>query len=135
MSRRGHSFKSANGEMIPNQGVQTLRFTTEEGKTGLTQYQICGDVCRPLMSVSQTCDHGNHVLFTQDRGYVYHLYDGSVTRFERHNDTYELGMWIKSSDANGKSQGTGSEKDGAAYSALQAIQGVMRQTGFTWPGQ
>ena len=66
---------------------------------------------------------------------MYHLYDGSVTRFERHNDTYELAMQIKSSDAHGKPQGTASEKDGAAYSALQAIQGVMRQTGFPWPGQ
>lgn len=135
MSRRGQSFKTANGEMIANPGEQTLRFTIEEGKTGMTQYQICGDVYRPLMPVSQTCDHGNTVFFTRDGGYVYQLADGSVTRFERYNNTYELGMWVKSSDANGKPQGTGSEKDGAAYSALQAIQGVMRQTGFTWPGQ
>ena len=135
MSRRGQSFIGANGENIANQGEQTLRFTTEEGKTGMTQYQMCGDVYRPLMSVSQTCDNGNHVLFTRDAGYVYHLADGSVTRFERHNNTYELGMWITSSDANGKPQGTESEKDGAAYSALEAIQSVMRQTGFTWPGK
>ena len=100
----------------------------------MTRYQI-GEVNRPSMAVSQTCDAGDHVLFTSDGGYVYNLVDGSATRFERHNNVYELGMWIKSSDANGEPQGTGSTMDEAAYSALQAIQGVMRQTGFPWPGQ
>ena len=99
----------------------------------MTRYQI-GEVNRPLMAVSQTCDAENHVLLTSGRGWAYNLVNGSTTRFERHNHVYELGMWIKSNDANGKLQEAGSTKDEVAYSALQAIKDVMEQSGFTRPG-
>ena len=103
MSSKGQSFIGAGAQRIANQGQQTLRITTNEGRQGLTRYQIW-EVNRPLMAVSQTCDAGNHVLFTSDGGYVYNPVDGGVTRFERTNNVYELGMWNKSSDANGKPQ-------------------------------
>ena len=74
---------------------------TNEGRQGKTRYQM-SEVNRPLMAVSQTCDAGNHVLFTSDAGYVYNLTDGGITRFERNNNVYELDMWIRSCDANGK---------------------------------
>ena len=86
------------------------------------------------MAVSQTCDAGNHVLFTSDGGYVHNLADGGTTRFERNNNVYELGMWIKSGDANGKPKDSGSKKDEVAHSALGAIQEIMQQSGFTRPG-
>ena len=92
------------------------------------------EVNRPLMAVSQTCDAINHVLFTSDAGYVYNLTDGGITRFERNINVYELDMWITSSDANGKPQGSGSNKDEVAYSTLGAIQEIMQQSGFTRQG-
>ena len=86
------------------------------------------------MAVSQTCDAGNHVLFTSDGGYVYNLVDGITTRFERNSNIYEIVMWIKSGDANGQLQERGSKKDEVASSALGAIQEIMQQSGFTRPG-
>ena len=86
------------------------------------------------MAVSQTCDAGNHVLFTSDGGWVYNLVDGSSIRFERHNNVYELGMWLTSNDANGGPQESSGTTDDLAYSALQAFKDVMKQPGFTRPG-
>ena len=99
----------------------------------MTRFQI-GEVNRPLMAVSQTCDAGNHVLFTSDGGWIYNLIDESATRFERLNNVYELGMWLTSSDANGKPQEASGSTDDLANSALQAFKDVLKQSGFTRPG-
>ena len=62
MSSKGQAFVAADHGRIENKGQQFLQITTNEGRRGMTRYQI-GDVNRPLMAVSQTCDAGNHVLF------------------------------------------------------------------------
>lgn len=100
MSSRGQSFIIAGDGRIPNQGQQILTITTNERRTGKTCCQI-GEVHRPLTSITQTCDAGNHVIFTSDGGYVYSLTDGSYIRFERHSNIYELDLWLKADDANG----------------------------------
>ena len=132
MSSKGQAFVAADHGRIENKGQQFLQITTNEGRRGMTRYQI-GDVNRPLMAVSQTCDAGNHVLFTSDGGWVYNLADGGSTRFERHNNVYELGMWLTSNDANGKPPETSGSSDDIAHSAYQAFKDVMRQSGFTRP--
>ncbi len=101
MSSQGRSYTSADGGRIENKGQQVLHITTDEVKQGLTCYQI-GEVHRPLMAVSQTCDAGNHVLFTSDGGWIYSLVDGSTTPFQRNENIYELGMLLHVDDANGK---------------------------------
>ena len=53
MSRKGQSFITAGDGRIPNQGQQSLRVVTNEGKQGKTCYQM-GDVNRPLTSITQT---------------------------------------------------------------------------------
>ena len=75
MASMGQSFVAADHGRIENKGQQALYDTTNEGRRGMTRYQI-GDVSRPLMAVSQTCDAGNHVLFTSDGGWIYNLIDG-----------------------------------------------------------
>ena len=65
MSSKGHLFVVAGAQRIANQGQQVLHITTNEGRQGMTRYQI-GEVNRPFMAVSQTCDAGNHVLFISD---------------------------------------------------------------------
>ena len=87
MSSKGQSFITAGDGRIPNQGEQILTITTNEGRTGKTCCQV-GEVNRPLTSITQTCDQGNHVIFTLDAGFIYSLIDGSYTRFERHSNTY-----------------------------------------------
>ncbi len=101
MSRAGKTFISADQGRIEHQGQQVLHVTTGEGRHGPPIYQI-GDVHRPLMAVSQTCDAGNHVLFTSDGGWIYSLVDGSTTPFQRNENIYELGMWLHVDDANGQ---------------------------------
>ena len=133
MSSKGQSIIAADQGRIENKGQQVLHIMTDEGKQGMTRYQIV-EVNRPLMVVSQTCDAGNHDLFTSDGGWVYNLADGSSTRLERHNNVYELGMWLTSNDANGKPQEASGTTGDLVYSALQAFKDVMKQSGFNRPG-
>ena len=85
MSSKGQSFIIAGDGRIPNQGQQSLRIITNEGRQGRTCCQI-GEVNRPLTSITQTCDARNEVTFASDGGHIYSLADGSYTRFERHSN-------------------------------------------------
>ena len=101
MSRKGQSFVSADAGRIENQGQQSLHVTTNEGREVMTTVQI-GDVCRPLMSVSQVCDKGNGVLFTAQGGSILNLYDRQWIDFDRFEDTYMMDWWLNADDVNGK---------------------------------
>ena len=111
MSRKGQSYITAGDGRIPNQGQQSLRVVTNEGKQGNTCYHIC-NVNRPLTSITQTCDAGIYVICTSDGGYIYSLIDGSYTRFERHSNTYELDLRLTAKDASGNGGHPGFTRQG-----------------------
>ena len=79
------------------------------------------------MAVSQTCDAGNHVLFTSDGGWIYNLVDGSTTPFQRNENIYELGMWLHVDDANGKPQEDSGTEDEMQYAAFLSWQEALKK--------
>jgi hypothetical protein len=63
------NFISASGGSIKNHGAAELNLITEEGNTIASTFQVA-DVCRPLHSVSKTCDGGHEMLYTSDEALV-----------------------------------------------------------------
>ena len=57
-SRRGQKYITAKGDVMVNEGEQSLKVMTEEGATTDITFQIT-DVRRPLCSVVKICDRGN----------------------------------------------------------------------------
>ena len=133
MSSKGQGYTAANHGRIENKGQQVLNITTNEGMQGKTCCQI-GDANRPLLSVSQIADAGNIVMMASSEGWVYNLYDESWTRVRRHNNVYEMDLWLTSEEANGKVQGGSSQTDGMANTMLHTFKDVLMKTGFTRPG-
>ena len=133
MSSKGQGYTAANHGRIENKGQQVLNVMTNEGRQGKTCCQI-GDVNRPLLSVSQIADAGNIVMMASFGGWVHNLYDGSWTKVRRHNNVYEMELWLTSDQANGKVQGDRSPTDEMANTMLQTFKDVLMKSGFTRPG-
>ena len=110
-SQRGQHYVSASGGRLPNMGQQKLRCQTNEGKDTMVLYQVA-EVSRPLTAVSQTCDHGNWVVYTPHGGFIYNLATGGETNFERRGGIYELAPWVNEADLSGGSSSTGFPRQG-----------------------
>jgi len=63
------NFISASGGSIKNHGAAEINLVTEDGHTIASTFQVA-DVCRPLHSVSKTCDGGHEMLYTSDEALV-----------------------------------------------------------------
>ena len=63
------NFISASGGSITNHVAAEINLITEEGNTIASTFQVA-DVCRPLHSVSKTCDGGHEMLYTSDGALV-----------------------------------------------------------------
>ena len=63
------NFISASGGSIKNHGAGEVNLITEEGNVISSTFQVA-DVCRPLHSVSKTCDQGHEMLYTSDEALV-----------------------------------------------------------------
>jgi len=110
-SQRGQHYVSASGGRLPNMGQQKLRVQTNEGREAMVLYQVA-EVSRPLTAVSQTCDHGNWVVYTPHGGFIYNLATGGETNFERRGGIYELDLWVNEADLSGGSPSTGFPRQG-----------------------
>ena len=67
--KKTKNFISASGGSIKNHGAASVNLITEEGNVINNIFQVA-DVCRPLHSVSKTCDQGNDMVFTDTEGIV-----------------------------------------------------------------
>ena len=85
-------FRTATGDRVKNIGLRKLHGTAENG-TELTLAYNVAEVSSPLDSVSQICDKGNVVVFTQGGGYICGPH-GKLA-FKRRNDTYVRTTWVR----------------------------------------
>ena len=97
-SKAGESYTSASGDDIPNLGQQVLNVRTFDGTNGQIKYQSA-DVTRALNSVSEICDAGGEqgqvVMFDRWGGQIYNPTTGRTVPFEREENIYTLGMWVR----------------------------------------
>ena len=80
-SKKGMSYRVANGETIPNRGEKVLRGVTDTGKNIGFTAQIT-DVTKALCSVGKMTDSGNRVVFDDDdkEGITYRIRRRGITR-------------------------------------------------------
>ena len=86
-SKRGVTFKAANGQVIANQGQMVLNLATSVGAPLQSTFQVCS-VHRPLWSVGKICDNGCSVTFDAKGATVKSKEGKSVCTFERRNGLY-----------------------------------------------
>ena len=91
-SRRGDAFRTATGFRVPNEGDRTIVGLTDLGRAVSTRYAVA-DTSVALDSVSQICDNGSTVLFTQYGGVITSP-SGERTVVRRSGDTYLRDIWI-----------------------------------------
>ena len=131
MSSRGQSYTSADGGGIENKGQQNLHVTTKEGRELLLTKCQVGPVTRPLMSVSQVADAGHFVMLDHTGGWIYNWCDESWTRVNRSKDIYEIELWLKERDADGRRPEPRNPTDDQVNAATQTFKEVLlKQPGF-----
>ena len=97
LSKAGMCYSVANGEDIPNVGQKTFEAVTEGGQSGVMTTQLA-EVTRPLMSVGQTCDNGNLVIFHKRGGFILNLESRALTPFDRVAGNYEIAYWVRNGE-------------------------------------
>ena len=85
-------FRTATGDRVENQGLRKIEGVSESGR-GLSLVYNVAQVSTPLDSVSQICDKGNVVVFTQSGGFICGPH-GKVA-FKRKDDTYVRNTWVR----------------------------------------
>ena len=85
-SRKGEHFLTAAGATVANEGSRKILGKTTDGTLISTCYDVA-DVTVPLDSVSQICDAGATVVFTDKGGHIEQA-DGTKEMFDRVGDTY-----------------------------------------------
>ena len=86
-SKRGQTYSSANGSVMKNEGEKEIAFSTNDGATGKTVWQIA-DVTKPLRSVALICDQGHSVHFFAGGGYIENGNTKQRMRFKRQGNQY-----------------------------------------------
>ena len=114
-SRAGRSFSTADGTGLLNLGEQELHVVTDGGMDTTVLFQLA-DVSRPLMSVSEICDHSNHVIFGRGGGVIQNLATGLEVLFERRGGVYAMGLWIRGGCASVSSSCAPAASPGATAS-------------------
>ena len=74
---------------------------TNEGKELLLTGQV-GRVARPLLAVSQVMDAGHFVMLDSTGGWLVNIGTHEWTRINRVDDVYEIDLWLKETDADGR---------------------------------
>ena len=85
-------FRTATGDRVQNHGIRELCGISNEGTALSLAYNVA-EVSAPLDSVSQICDRGNVVVFTQAGGFV--CGPQGKLAFKRKNDTYVRQTWVR----------------------------------------
>ena len=97
-SRQGRGFVVGNGERIPNEGEVRLNLEAPSGEVRAQSLQSTfqtARVTRPLMSVSQICDHGYRCIFDKDKALVVDSQMNTKFICERRGGLYMSPMKLK----------------------------------------
>ena len=87
-------YKTANGEIIENEGEKDMLMSTTEGVSRIIKAQVT-EVRRPLMSVSKLVKAGNTVVFDPTGSYIYDGYTGDLMNLQEDNGMYLLKTWVQ----------------------------------------
>ena len=97
-SRRGPGFIVGNGERVPNDGQFLLNLEADTGQGFRAPvsflFQVA-DLIRPLMSVSQICEHRFDCIFKYTHALVVDQTGKTVCRFEKSGQSYTTKMTQK----------------------------------------
>ena len=131
MPRRGQSYTSADGGEIENQGQQNIQVITNEGKELLLGECQVGHVARPLLAVSQVMDAGHFVMLEPTGGWLVNMITQEWTRVNRVDNVYEIDLWLKETDADGKCPEPSQSTDDQINAAMRTFKEVLlKQPGF-----
>ena len=96
-SMRGASFTVGNGARVQNEGQMSLNLEADTG-SGIelinSVFQVA-ELNRPLMSVSQICQHGYKCVFEKDHANILNESGESICRFEEDRGLYVATMSLK----------------------------------------
>ena len=102
-SRNGQRYVSASGDEIENEGEQILEAVTLDGTPWTQKYQSA-EVSRPLNSITEICDAGDHrgqlVVFSKWGGVIYNPDGKKTIPFSREDGIYVMETWVKVKDKN-----------------------------------
>ena len=87
-------YRTANGEIIENEGEKDMLMCTSEGINRIIKAQVT-EVRRPLMSVSKLVKAGNTVVFDQQGSYIYDKDTGETMSLQEDNGMYVLKSWVQ----------------------------------------
>ena len=97
-SRRGLGFIVGNGERVPNEGQFLLNLEADTGqgfRAPVSSLFQVADLTRPLMSVSQICEHELDCVFKDTHALAVDQAAKTVCRFERSGQLYTAKMTLK----------------------------------------
>ena len=86
-SRRGQSFIVRNGKRVHNEGQISGNFRGAETNQLRSVFRVAG-MMRPLMSVSQICDHGFKCVTTEAHALVMKVEGQTMCKFDRQSGLY-----------------------------------------------
>ena len=101
-SRRGVSYKVANGEHLPNLGEKRFEASSENHVLRKMTAQVC-DVDTGLLSVSKAIEAGNRVVFDLDESgngngsYIYDKETGEYMPMQMRGGMFMLKLWVRKS--------------------------------------
>ena len=96
-SRRGQGFTVGNGAKVPNEGQMSLNLEADSGsgREHLRSVFQVANLSRPLMSVSQICQHGYKCVFEQDHANILNESGESICKFQEDRGLYVATMSLK----------------------------------------
>jgi hypothetical protein len=96
-SRRGQGFTVGNGAKVPNEGQMSLNLEADSGsgREHLRSVFQVANLSRPLMSVSQICQHGYKCVFEKDHANILNESGESICKFQEDRGLYVATMSLK----------------------------------------
>ena len=95
-SRRGVTYKVANGQEIPNLGQKTVRGVTHDEGIARTITAQVADVKQPLMSVARLVQAGHRVVFDAPGAYIEQKDSRERIWLHEQGGMYMLKLWVNS---------------------------------------
>ena len=95
-SRRGVTYKVANGQEIPNLGQKVIRGVTHDERIPRELTAQVADVKQPLMSVMRLVQAGHRVVFDEPGAYIEHKASKERIWLQEQGGMYMLKLWVHS---------------------------------------
>jgi hypothetical protein len=96
-----HSFKLANGSLVPNEGTLVAKAWLM-GNEEVGMRMAVANISQPLISVGQMVNQGNKVVLSPKVSYL-ETKSGGIHRIFQRNGVYVLPVWIDSAKVSKRS--------------------------------